>query len=147
MFKKSSGLLLFLISLFYSTNPLIAQKQFNVLQYTSKNGLPQNSVKSLTKDDNDFLWMTTEGGLVRFDGREFKIFNKTNTPFIKADRLTDINTASSGEYLAYDNIGNTYQIHSNKITAVNPNHYKLLNFTFRINPNKIFMPLQLKIPD
>ena len=40
--------------------------------------LPQNSVKSIAPDKYGFIWMTTENGLVRFDGKNFKIYN-TNT--------------------------------------------------------------------
>ena len=40
--------------------------------------LPQNSVKSIAPDKYGFIWMTTENGLVRFDGKNFKIFNSNN---------------------------------------------------------------------
>jgi hypothetical protein len=42
-----------------------------VKQYNSESGLPQNSAKDLLLDRNDFLWITTENGLVRFDGQQF----------------------------------------------------------------------------
>src|SRR6187401_217668 len=77
----------FFFPLFLSCNDVFAQKDFSVFQYTSKNGLPQNSVKSMIMDDNGFLWMTTEGGLVRFDGVNFKVFNHANTAIMKTDRL------------------------------------------------------------
>lgn len=37
--------------------------------------LPQNSVKSVVQDKYGFIWMTTENGLVRFDGKSFQTFN------------------------------------------------------------------------
>lgn len=40
--------------------------------------LPQNSVKSIAPDKYGFVWMTTENGLVRFDGKNFKTFNSSN---------------------------------------------------------------------
>ena len=40
--------------------------------------LPQNSVKSIVPDKYGFIWMTTENGLVRFDGKSFKFFNQKN---------------------------------------------------------------------
>lgn len=48
--------------------------------------LPQNSVKSITPDKYGFIWMTTENGLVRFDGINFKVFNSNNFNF-KANRM------------------------------------------------------------
>src|SRR5688572_25973535 len=53
------------------------QERFTVSHYTSENGLPQNSVKDIAADSDGFIWLATEDGLVRFDGRHFKIFNST----------------------------------------------------------------------
>lgn len=44
-------------------------------------GLPQNSIKSIVPDKYGFLWLTTENGLVRYDGQEFKTFNSENQNF------------------------------------------------------------------
>lgn len=53
--------------------------EYHVKQYTDENGLPQNSVRSLACDKNGFIWVATENGLVRFDGQNFYVFNKSNT--------------------------------------------------------------------
>lgn len=53
-------------------------KNYNVAQYTDENGLPQNSIKSIAPDSQGFIWLATEDGLARFDGRNFYIFNKFN---------------------------------------------------------------------
>ena len=42
-------------------------------------GLPQNSVKAIVQTGDLYLWLATEEGLVRFDGRQFTTFNKVNT--------------------------------------------------------------------
>ncbi|WP_165939978.1 sensor histidine kinase [Dyadobacter psychrotolerans] len=55
------------------------EPEYHVKQYTDENGLPQNSVRSLARDKNGFLWIATENGLVRFDGHNFYVFNKSNT--------------------------------------------------------------------
>ncbi len=44
--------------------------------YDYENGLPSNLVKVITQDNNGFIWIGTDGGLVRFDGQNFKIFNE-----------------------------------------------------------------------
>ncbi len=64
-----------------SYNPCFGQfdQKYTVVNYTDENGLPQNSVSSLTVDKEGFLWLTTENGLVRFDGQHFYIFDKSNT--------------------------------------------------------------------
>lgn len=52
---------------------------FSVLHFNTENGLPQNSVKGIVADETGFIWMATEAGLVRYDGRTFSVFNKFNT--------------------------------------------------------------------
>lgn len=54
-------------------------KDFGVKWYTDSDGLPQNSVKQIFKDSYGFTWLLTQNGLVRYDGRNFKVFNSKNT--------------------------------------------------------------------
>jgi len=42
-----------------------------VRHFDTKNGLPQNTVSALAFDDNHFLWVGTQGGLVKFNGQSF----------------------------------------------------------------------------
>jgi len=42
--------------------------------------LPQSSVIAITQTRDGFLWLGTLGGLARFDGVLFKVFNDGNTP-------------------------------------------------------------------
>ncbi|MCW3162760.1 ligand-binding sensor domain-containing protein [Chryseobacterium oryctis] len=44
--------------------------------YTIENGLPQNSIKDIIKDKYGFLWLSTENGIVRYDGQSFTQYNE-----------------------------------------------------------------------
>jgi len=48
---------------------------------TDDNGLYQKHINIIYQDSQDFLWLDTEGGLVRYDGYNFKQFS--NEPFDK----------------------------------------------------------------
>ena len=54
--------------LLFSCN-LIAQKSHVI--YTTKDGLPHNTVTCTYKDKEGYLWIGTYGGLSRFDGSHF----------------------------------------------------------------------------
>jgi signal transduction histidine kinase len=49
-----------------------SQRKYTVEHYTADNGLPQNTIKSIAADRLGFLWLATDAGLVRFDGRHFQ---------------------------------------------------------------------------
>ena len=53
-----------------------AQYQFD--SWTIENGLPQNSVTDILQTRDGYLWLATFGGLVRFDGVRFVVFDRTS---------------------------------------------------------------------
>lgn len=71
---------------------------FGIRHYTSENGLPQSTVKSITADEYGFIWLATESGLLRFDGTGFKLYNKNNTG-IMSSRMSDIWHSPDGKML------------------------------------------------
>jgi len=71
-------LLLFWVQLCYS------QQEASVW-YDTDNGLPQNSVKDIIKDKYGFIWLSTENGLVRYDGFNFVTYNHLH---LKNNRFT-----------------------------------------------------------
>ncbi|ANF49636.1 histidine kinase [Chryseobacterium glaciei] len=52
----------------------VYSQQYNIQLYNTDNGLPQNSVKDIIKDKYGFLWITTENGIVRYDGANFLVY-------------------------------------------------------------------------
>lgn len=49
---------------------------FTIIQYSTKNGLPQNQVIDIIADEKGELILSTANGIVRFNGHEFKTFIK-----------------------------------------------------------------------
>src|SRR5262252_10660563 len=54
--------------------------------WTTDNGLPQNSVNAILQTRDGYLWVATADGLVRYDGVQFRVFNRGNTPGINDNR-------------------------------------------------------------
>lgn len=49
---------------------------YTIRRYTDENGLPQNSIKAAAPDAYGFVWLATESGVVRFDGKDFRTYGK-----------------------------------------------------------------------
>lgn len=49
---------------------------FNIKRYTYREGLPDNHVRFIIKDNKEFLWVITGSGISRFDGNTFYTFPK-----------------------------------------------------------------------
>jgi ligand-binding sensor domain-containing protein len=66
-----------------------------------------------------YLWLATFGGLARFDGVRFTIFNSANTPGLKSNRITALFEdrrgvlwlgTETGELMSLeDGVGTTYR--------------------------------------
>src|SRR5437870_523009 len=69
----------------FSAIDVTAQYRFD--SWTTDNGLPQASVNSILQTRDGFLWFTTFGGLVRYDGLRFQVFNTGNTKGLRSSRF------------------------------------------------------------
>jgi signal transduction histidine kinase/ligand-binding sensor domain-containing protein len=88
--------------------------------WTTEDGLPQNSVTAIVQSRDGYLWLSTFGGLARFDGVRFTIFNSANTPGMKSNRITALFEdrrgilwlgTETGELMSLqDGVGTTYPL-------------------------------------
>lgn len=90
---KAIFLITITAAVFFLTT-LTAQYRFD--SWTTESGLPQNSVNSLAQTRDGYIWFATFGGLVRFDGIKFKIFNTINAPTFTTNRIISLTEAGDG---------------------------------------------------
>jgi ligand-binding sensor domain-containing protein/signal transduction histidine kinase len=65
-------------------------KQYGRQSWQSDTGLPQNTVHAIVQTRDGYLWVATEGGLVRFDGQELRTFDPGNTPQLTSASINDL---------------------------------------------------------
>ena len=70
---------------------------WQLTEFTTREGLPQNWVTSMAQTPEGFLWIGTHGGLARFDGVHFKVFDIGTTPALGSNRIEQLFTASNGD--------------------------------------------------
>jgi signal transduction histidine kinase/ligand-binding sensor domain-containing protein len=64
--------------------------------WQADDGLPQNGVTAIVQTRDGYLWIGTYGGLARFDGVRFAVFDNNNTPEMFSSRVTSLFEDSSG---------------------------------------------------
>lgn len=70
-----------------------------VQNWTTEEGLPQNSVHALLQSSDGYLWMATENGVARFDGLRFQHYSSANEQAFASNDLCCIAEARPGEVL------------------------------------------------
>lgn len=78
--------------------------------WNTNNGLPSDLVYDFIKNQKGFLWITTNQGLVRFDGSEFKAFDDQQIKVLRTGLYSD---------LVSDNKNNIYFINENRVIKKN----------------------------
>ena len=96
----------------------IATAQYQSETWTTENGLPQNSVTSIVQTKDGYIWFGTFGGLVRFDGIKFKVFNTINAPAIKSNRITNLFEDKNGTLWIGTQFGNIISYKDEIFTSV-----------------------------
>jgi ligand-binding sensor domain-containing protein/signal transduction histidine kinase len=64
--------------------------------WRSADGLPEDFAQALTQTRDGYLWIGTSGGLVRFDGIRFTVFNRENTPAFRDDSFYSLLVSKDG---------------------------------------------------
>lgn len=115
-------MLLIAIAVFTHSSTAQHISDFDVRHFNTENGLPQNSIKAIAPDEYGFIWIATEVGLVRYDGRSFKIYNKKNTGTSTSRILNIARAPEKKELLAISDYGEILLISRGKAS---PYHHSL----------------------
>jgi ligand-binding sensor domain-containing protein/anti-sigma regulatory factor (Ser/Thr protein kinase) len=73
-----------------SAHGLSAEKrisQFAIDKWRTSDGLPEMAAQAITQTADGYLWIGTQEGLARFDGRRFVVFNHANSPGLRSDLI------------------------------------------------------------
>jgi ligand-binding sensor domain-containing protein/signal transduction histidine kinase len=72
------------------------ETRYIVRAWGTAEGLPQNSVTSIVQTRDGYLWVGTFGGLARFDGQAFTVFDPDSTPGLASARIVVLHEDRNG---------------------------------------------------
>jgi signal transduction histidine kinase/ligand-binding sensor domain-containing protein len=67
--------------------------------WQTETGLPQNTVHSVIQDFEGYVWVATEEGVARFDGLNFVVFDRQNTPQLRSNDVRSLMAQEKGNVL------------------------------------------------
>ena len=80
----------------HALDPSRELSQYAIDVWTSDDGLPLNAVIALAQTRDGYLWVGTQGGLARFDGLAFTVFDSRNTDVLRHDHIITLLGDSGG---------------------------------------------------
>lgn len=85
-----SVILILLFPFFLLATPTPIRNNNRIAQiFTTVNGLPDNTINDIQKDKEGYLWIATNKGVARFDGKNFISFSKNTHPLFFDDNLVN----------------------------------------------------------
>jgi ligand-binding sensor domain-containing protein len=85
--------------------------------WQTDDGLPQNKIQVITQTSDGYLWIGTSGGLVRFDGLRFVVFDRSNTPALGDDSILSLCPARDGSLWIGTEGGGLARMKAGKVEA------------------------------
>lgn len=71
----------------FALDPQKDISQYGHRSWQTDSGLPQNTVHAIAQTHDGYIWLGTEGGLVRFDGVQFVIYDKKAPANLKSESI------------------------------------------------------------
>jgi ligand-binding sensor domain-containing protein/two-component sensor histidine kinase len=71
-------------------------RQYGQQLWQTDSGLPQNAVHAVLQTRDGYLWLATDGGLVRFDGVEFTLFDRRSMPQMRSNLIGALAETAEG---------------------------------------------------
>ncbi len=101
----------------FALDPAKDVSQYTRDSWTIEDGLPQSSVQAILQTRRGDLWLATQGGLARFDGVRFEVFDRSNSPAILSNHITCLSEDDSGRLWAGTHRG-ALMVDEHGVTAV-----------------------------
>ena len=104
--------IIFVLSFLVSSSVFAQDGHFRIINFDNSKGLTSNLIKNITQDNYGYIWVVTDGGLLKYDGNKFLTHNN-NLPTIF---LKDIKKIRNGSLLVASDLSIS-QVYQNKDTV------------------------------
>lgn len=92
---------------------------YTIKNWTIEDGLPVNTINSIIQAENGYLWMATSGGLVRFDGIDFKVYTSADYPGLEGNRILELRESNDGSILIINQGSDIFALKNERFKKLN----------------------------
>jgi signal transduction histidine kinase len=130
---------------------LSGQSAYHIQRFTTDNGLPSNGIKGLQWDaQTGFLWIATEAGVARFNGADWRLFNRANSPAMYSERMLFLLKTHDGRIFTSDETGDLFFVVRNELQFMGETRLDTRPATFRLTglaaSGRLFRQSSLRAP-
>jgi len=106
-------------------NPKLKNYGLITQNWNIDSGLQRNRILDIGSDEFGFIWIGTDNGLVRFDGKVFKIYNNYNTDVIKDRTVTNFSFAPDKSFWFKNGLRNLINMNDRKFSTIDYRNLKV----------------------
>jgi ligand-binding sensor domain-containing protein/signal transduction histidine kinase len=117
----------------HALNPDRKLSQYGLQTWQTDSGLPQNSARAILQTRDGFLWFATREGVARFDGIDFSVYNRRNTPQLLSNDIRG---------LLEDHDGNLWISTANGLTRLRDGQFTAFTTAQGLPDNSIWSVFQ-----
>lgn len=111
--------------------------------WNTRSGLPHNSINGLAQTKDGYLWIATWEGLARFNGREFKLFTRSEIPQLPDSGLRSLSAQPDGSlYIVGARGGVSHLQHGKWRTQTSAK--AMVNHTLKTDAGELWLALEGK---
>ncbi len=74
--------------------------------WTTRDGLPHNTISDMAQSSEGYLWLATWEGLVRYNGNEFRVYDRRSQPALRDSAIAAVYASRRGGLWFADSRGN-----------------------------------------
>ncbi len=74
--------------------------------WTTRDGLPHNTISDMAQSGEGYLWLATWEGLVRYNGNEFRVYDRGSQPALRDSAIAALHAGRDGGLWFADSRGN-----------------------------------------
>jgi two-component sensor histidine kinase len=124
---------------FFFVNHNFSQTFNQLIEYNTSNGLPSDIIYNIVQDKKGYIWITTDNGIVKFNGSTFKKFQLGEG--LPSNDIFGLAVDSKNRIWITGYYNGLYYIENDKVKKVkNSEHKNCLEFTFEYNGKNYIKP-------